>query len=614
VSNIEADKWVGHSLFCKGPIGNAKRGDAAMLKNTKIGTRLIMLVGFMSLLLVGIGALGLKGISDTNASLANVYNQRVVPLRDLKVVSDMYAVNIVDTMHKTADGSISWDQSMRSVKEAQTLIRKHWTAYTAGSLRSEEKQMVDQVASMTGPLDAILNNTVIKLIEQQNREGIHQFRARDMYPMVDPLTAVISGVVDLQLAVAKEEYDKASAQYVQIRMIAIASIIVGLIIAGVFAAVLIQGIIQPLSQAVNAANQLARGEVNIHLETRATDETGQLLIAMQSMVRSNKDMIAAAGAVAEGDLGVSITPRSEQDALGKALSNMVDRLTHIISEVRQGASGLSSASQQISYASQSLSQGTSQQAASVEETSASLEQMSASITRTAENSREMEKMATKGARDAEETGRSMQETVSAMKMIAQKTSIVEEIAYQTNLLALNAAIEAARAGEHGRGFAVVASEVRQLAGRSQTAAKEISELAESSVRVAERSGQQLSELVPSIRKTAELVQEVAAASGEQSAGVNQVNKAMTLMDQVTQRNASASEELASTSEEMSAQAEALTQLISFFRTGIQDRLMQPSGTSPAKPAASGLPAGRRVAAARATSSHAGEGDSEFKPF
>lgn len=585
-----------------------------MLKNTKIGTRLIMLVGFMSLLLIGIGVLGLKGISDTNASLANVYNQRVVPLRDLKVVSDMYAVNIVDTMHKTADASISWEQSMRNVKDAQTLIRKHWTAYTAGTLIDKEQQMVDQVISMTGPVDAILDNTVIKLIEQHDREGIHQFRSRDMYPLIDPLTAVISGIVDLQLAVAKDEYDKASAQFAQIRMISFASVIIGLIIAGMFAAVLIQGITQPLAQAVNAANQLAIGEVNIHLETRATDETGQLLTAMQSMVRSNKDMIAAAGAVAEGDLGVSITPRSEQDALGKALSNMVDRLTHIISEVRQGSSGLSSAAQQISYASQSLSQGTSQQAASVEETSASLEQMSASITRTAENSREMEKMATKGARDAEETGRSMQETVSAMKMIAQKTSIVEEIAYQTNLLALNAAIEAARAGEHGRGFAVVASEVRQLAGRSQTAAKEISELAESSVRVAERSGQQLSELVPSIRKTAELVQEVAAASGEQSAGVNQVNKAMTLMDQVTQRNASASEELASTSEQMSAQAEALTQLISFFRTGIQDRLIQPAGTPHAKPAPSGVPAGRRAPAARATGSRAGEGDSEFKPF
>ena len=160
----------------------------------------------------------------------------------------------------------------------------------------------------------------------------------------------------------------------------------------------------------------------------------------------------------------------------------------------------------------------------------------------------------------------MAETIEAMRAIAEKISIIEEIAYQTNLLALNAAIEAARAGEHGKGFAVVATEVRKLAEKSQAAAKEISTLASSSMSVAERSGQVLRDLVPSIRKTADLVQEVAAASAEQSSGVAQVNKAMARVDQVTQRNASAAEELASTAEEMAAQAQALEQLVAFFRS------------------------------------------------
>ncbi len=287
----------------------------------------------------------------------------------------------------------------------------------------------------------------------------------------------------------------------------------------------------------------------------------------RSITKPLEEALLAAQRIAQGDL--SRTPEvSSQDEMGLMLSAMRDMtrsLSQTISEVRSGANALSSASAQVSATSQSLSQGTSEQAASVEETTSSLEQMSASITQNAENSRQTEQMAIKGAKDADESGRTVRETVEAMKDIAEKVSIIEEIAYQTNLLALNAAIEAARAGEHGRGFAVVATEVRKLAERSQVAAKEISSRAALSVKVAERSGQLLAELVPAIRKTADLVQEVAAASNEQASGVAQINKAMSQVDQVTQRNASGSEELASTAEEMASQAEALQQLMSFFR-------------------------------------------------
>jgi methyl-accepting chemotaxis protein len=271
--------------------------------------------------------------------------------------------------------------------------------------------------------------------------------------------------------------------------------------------------------------------------------------------------------LSRGDLTKRITT-SGGDEIGRiasAFNSLVEKLEGIISNVRSGSNSIASAAQQVASSSFSLSQGTSEQAASAEETTSSLEEMSASIQQNSENSRQMEQVAIKGAGEAEETGKAVTQTVDAMKSITQKIEIVDEIAYQTNLLALNAAIEAARAGEHGKGFAVVATEVRKLAERSQAAAKEISLLATGSVKVAEHSGKLLDELVPSIKRTADLVQEVTAASREQAAGVAQINKAMAQVDQVTQRNASAAEELSSTAEELASQSQALLEIMNYFK-------------------------------------------------
>jgi methyl-accepting chemotaxis protein len=336
----------------------------------------------------------------------------------------------------------------------------------------------------------------------------------------------------------------------------------GLLVILAFA--IVRMITRPVAAALDSAERLAVGDLEAAVAPESQDEIGKLLGAMRQSVRYVREMADLAESIATGDLTVSPEPRSAKDRLGISFANMVSKLTGTLADLKMGADTMTTASREVSGASQTLSRGTSEQAASVEETGASLEEMTASITQNASNSREMESMARHASGMAEESGAAVAETVDAMKAIAERISIIEEIAYQTNLLALNAAIEAARAGEHGRGFAVVAAEVRRLAERSQESAKEIAGVAASSVRLAERSGGMLVEMVPSIRKTAELVQEVAMASSEQASGVDQINEALRRVDEVAQRNAAAAEEMATTAQEMAAQAAAVQEQIGLF--------------------------------------------------
>ena len=312
--------------------------------------------------------------------------------------------------------------------------------------------------------------------------------------------------------------------------------------------------------------------------------------------------VAFATAVAEGDLTVhlDVEQKDEVGQLAAALKGMVTQLQQIVADVRSAADNVAAGSQELSASSEEMSQGATEQAAAAEEASSSMEQMASNIKQNADNAMQTEKIAIKSSEDAKSGGEAVDQTVTAMKNIAEKISIIEEIARQTNLLALNAAIEAARAGEHGKGFAVVASEVRKLAERSQNAAAEISELSSSSVEVAEQAGEMLTKMVPDIQRTAELVQEIAAASKEQDAGADQVNKAIQQLDQVIQQNASASEEMASSSEELSSQAEQLQDTISFFKVAQAQQTQQRSKALAPAPKPKAMPAQEKSSKKKST--------------
>lgn len=370
----------------------------------------------------------------------------------------------------------------------------------------------------------------INMFDQKDKTLNQNMEAKEHMTLVDEFSEKADLIMDKvehlsQMAMEASMKNADSTQLLANRLI-MSIAVVGFFIAFALGFIISQNITKPIANALETCNKLAKGDLTVDIEVKSQDETGKLLKAMKDMVANLRDIVA---------------------------------------NVQISADNVASGSQELSANSEEMSQGATEQAASAEEASSSMEQMAANIKQNADNAQQTEKIALKSAEDAGKGGEAVTRTVGAMKEIAEKISIIEEIARQTDLLALNAAIEAARAGEHGKGFAVVASEVRKLAERSQKAAGEISSLSCTSVEVAEKAGQMLNQIVPDIQKTAELVQEINAASNEQNSGADQVNRAIQQLDQVIQQNASASEEIASTAEELSSQAEHLQETIAFFK-------------------------------------------------
>lgn len=499
-----------------------------MFKNISVKFKLSMLVGILSLLLIVVGSLGLYGMQKTLHGLETVYYDRTVPALSIGDIKSRLLSNRIalafSQLYPEADIIRA---QIETVENHLKVIDDKWGKYKLTKLTKEEAELATQFEEQNKVfVEQALQPTIDALrrldIDEATRLAVDKVR-----PLYAPVEKTVNALIQLQSNEAQNVYNHEVELYDNLQMIAIVSIILGLLFGIGFAVTLIRGICNPLEQAVALANRLAVGDLTGKIEATSGDELGRLLEAMQKMVA---------------------------------------KLSDIVGEVNSSSNALASASEEVSATAQNLSQGASEQAASVEQTTSSVEQMSASIAQNTENAKVTDSMAGKAAKEAKEGGEAVAKTVLAMKSIAEKIGIIDDIAYQTNLLALNAAIEAARAGEHGKGFAVVAAEVRKLAERSQVASQEIGEVAKNSVGLAEQAGKLLDEMVPSIQRTSDLVQEINAASMEQATGATQINQAMEQLNSITQQSASASEELASTSEEMSSQAQQLQQLMTFFKT------------------------------------------------
>jgi methyl-accepting chemotaxis protein len=501
-----------------------------LLKNMKIGKRLGFAFGVLLLLTLAIAGVGMYEIIEINTQLDEVLNKNVVKMNIMNdmisgVRDEAIAARNMAMMKSVADkqGELRRiETNVAMFNESKNKIEK--TLVTDGG-----KQLFAKISDSDRAIRPLMTKVTQLSMAGKDAEAI-QTLLTEVRPIQRKLLDDCILLLGAQGALNKAAGENAAKAYASARVLMGIFSLLALLIGASAAYLVTKSIVRPLGNAVDVAGQIAKGDLTAQIEVESKDETGQLLAAMK---------------------------------------NMVEKLKDVVAEVKSAADNVAAGSQQLSAGAQQMSQGATEQASAIEEVSSSMEEMVSNIRQTADNAQQTDKIAVKSAGDAEVGGRAVTDTVGAMKEIASKISIIEEISRQTNLLALNAAIEAARAGEHGKGFAVVASEVRKLAERSQTAAAEISQLSASSVEVAEKAGEMLGKLVPDIQKTAELVQEISAASNEQNSGAEQINKAIQQLDQVIQQNAGASEEMASTSEELSSQSEQLQSSIEFFR--VDDR-------------------------------------------
>jgi methyl-accepting chemotaxis protein-1 (serine sensor receptor) len=511
-----------------------------MFKNLTIKSRLMFVIGFLGLLLIGGAILGIGSLSYTNGSFKSMYESRLLPMAQLAEV-----VRLIDRNRMAVAESMNGDPAvvvpkMAEVEKTIGVVDKQWNIYTSGGLTTEERVLADKVAAlrkkfvtegMLPTADALRNNNV-----QQAMELMQGPMAQNYAPMQEAMDSLIK----LQLDVGRAEFERSQTLYVMVRNGALTAMSIGLVLAIIIGMRLIRAISAPLNASVRIARGVAGGDLTQQIYVNSNDETGQLL---------------------------------------QALKDMNDSLINTVGKVRQGTETIGVASREIAAGNGDLSSRTESQASSLEETASSMEELTATVKQNADNARQANQLVVSASDFAVKGGNVVGQVVQTMGSIKESSrkivdiiGVIDGIAFQTNILALNAAVEAARAGEQGRGFAVVAAEVRNLAQRSAGAAKEIKSLIGDSVekvdagsRLVDEAGQTMEQIVTSVKHVANIMSEITAASQEQSAGIGEINQAITQMDEMTQQNAALVEQAAAAAESMQEQAALLAEAVAAFK-------------------------------------------------
>jgi methyl-accepting chemotaxis protein len=528
----------------------------------KIAYQLALLVAAFAFALILLTGLGLYGQSKAVQGLNTVYEDRVVPLHQLESIVENYAVRIVDASHKIRDGSLTWQQGRRQIREALAEIDAEWSAYLETFSVPEEERLVAEVEPLIAAADRMVDE-LQAILQRQDQAALEALIGDRLYPAINPVTEGLQALMDVQLDVAEARYLEATERYRVNRNLIIGTLILVLTTGPLLGWAMIARITRRLGaepdQVAEIATRVADQDLSLAIETRANDH----------------------------------------DSVMAVMKRMVAQLADVIADVRQSSEAIHVGAREIASGNADLSSRTEQQASALEETASSMEELTATVKQNADNARQASTLALEASTTAERGGDVVGQVVKTMhgisessSQIADITNLIDSIAFQTNILALNASVEAARAGEQGRGFAVVAGEVRNLASRSAKAADDIKQLIDGAVNqisagstLAEQAGATMEEVVGAVRRVTDIMDEISAASQEQSDGIEQVSQAVGQMDQVTQQNAALVQQASSAAASLEEQADRLERAMARFRLSADAAATHSLPTQQREPAA-----------------------------